>query len=193
MTFVSTQRPKLTSHLSGSSSNFRNQRPKLVSRPSGSASTYNGSMRARYGSSNPSPRMDQNGEEDDDGSVIIVKVPKHNILSASSSEVDLSTLPTGQLVKKVSKALSVDNLRGERNIYEQGYVQQKRCSTGTELKGLMEVMSLESLLLLLKKYLNLYHDFDESSGGEDFSFPSSTPFLLLPNRKLPLWMNHKER
>ncbi len=175
MTFQPTQRPKLTSYPSESAGACRDQQPKLVSRTSESTSAYSDSMAAQSGSSSSSlrrmpaehhPRKGQIEEDDDDGSIIVVKVPMQNITSANPSNVDLSKLSTGQLIKTVSKALSVDNLRGERDTYGQGYVQEKRCSTGTELKGLMEVMRLESLLLLLKKYLNLYHDFDESSGGK---------------------------
>lgn len=187
MTILPSERPKVTSYPSGSAGVCRDQHPKPVSRPSGSATAYGGSVAAQSGSPKSNtrqmqaerlPRKGQSEEEEDDGSIIIVKLPRPQNTSANSRNVDLSKLSTGQLVKTVSKALSVDNLHGERDTYGQGYVQEKRCSSGTELKGLMEVMRLESLLLLLKKYLNLYHDFNESSGGilPHFSPSSRHPY-----------------
>jgi len=175
MTFVPTQHPKLTSYPSGSASVHRDQRPKLASHPSRSASTHNDCVRAQHGSSKPSPKMMlaephprrvQSRDDDDDGSTSPVKVPKQSTKSPNASDVDLSKLPTAQLVTKVSKALSVDDLRDEHGRRGQEYFQEKRCSSGTDLKGLMKVMRLERLLLLLKKYLNLYQDFDDSSGGK---------------------------
>lgn len=174
MTFPPTPRPKGTSYPSRRAGVCRDQYPKLVSRPSGSASADSDSMAAQSGSFIPSPRMmpaeherrkGQSEEDDDDESIIVIKVPRQTITSPSPSNVNSSKLSTGHQLKTANKALSVDNLRGERDTYGQAYIQEKRCSSGTELKGLMEVMRLESLLLLLKKYLNLYHDFDESSGG----------------------------
>lgn len=130
------------------------------------------SMTGQYGTFDKCPRTKlpghyiragQSEDDEEDGSMVLVKVPLKNVMPASSSTADLSKLSTGQLVKTVSKALSIDDVRREPG--EQCALDH-RCSSGTDVYGLITAMRLESLLILLKRALNLYQDFDDSSGGE---------------------------
>lgn len=155
------------------------QRPRLVSHPSGSGSSHrSGSTTRQYGGSvreSPIMKRDQSRhmtqievEDDEDGSMVLVRVPRKNIMPVQPINARRQDSPMVQLVTSVNKALSVDDLRRE-------YIKDRRQVSGTKLTGLTLAMKLESQLLLLKRKLCLHRAFDESSGGTFL-------FLPRPNR-----------
>lgn len=108
-------------------------------------------------------------EDDEDGSMVLVRVPRKNIMPVHSINAIRQDSPTAQQATRVNKALSVDDLRCE-------YIRNRRHVSGTELTGLTMAMTLESQMLLLKRKLCLYQAFDESSGG-------MFPILPRPDQK----------
>ena len=121
------------------------QRPRLVSRPSGDVSGHGCKQKSQ-------------SEDDEEGSMVLVRVPVQNVVHVIGSNADDSSKEaTGQLVKTAGRVLDTNEKCGEGakgNCWE------------AALDGLTKAMKLESHLLLLKRQLNLYEAFDDASGRE---------------------------
>ena len=114
-------------------------------------------------------------EDDDDGSMVLVRVPKTHMLAANYSNEALSTSSNGNSVTKASSVLRLDTLHPHDYLVD---LKARRHCSGTQLTGLSLAMKLESQLLLLKRELHLYQAFDDSSEGISYQSWRSCPLLL---------------
>ena len=148
------------------SSSLRPPRPKLLSHPSGSKHSHLHLHSKKHSLQSASEEHYQHmlryEDDEDDGSMVIVRVPKTHVLATQYSNENLATSSNGQLTTKGAVALRLDHLHPDDHVAK---LKAGRHCHGTRVTGLSLALKLESHLLLLRRELHLYQAFDESSEG----------------------------